>query len=273
MFKSKHSGWTWELKRTPFGGGSWNPINVISDLGGSISDAVSGVGDALASIDPGPAIGQGLAQVDNAVNQVPGGWYTVGALGAGGTALAFAPEIAAAAGVDAGTTIGSQAGQDAFFNALANGASSAEAINTGLAADAAATASAAAELAGPTYQELGVTGVPEGGMGPTYAELGYTGLNNQEAIAAADAASKSQLLQNSLGNIKDASKIAQLLKQGAGSGLSSSLGKLAQGTNPAPLGLVTAVRGNQNPFTYTQNLPIQNKKPDLSSLAELLKQG
>jgi hypothetical protein len=46
--------------------------------------------------------------------------------------------------------------------------------------------------AGPTYQELGVTGVPEGGMGPTYGELGYTGLNQAEAIAAADAASAAQ---------------------------------------------------------------------------------
>ena len=34
FIKSKHSGWTWELRRTPFGGGGGN---IISDLGGSIS--------------------------------------------------------------------------------------------------------------------------------------------------------------------------------------------------------------------------------------------
>ena len=29
MLRSKHSGWTWEGKRTPFGGG--NPISAITD--------------------------------------------------------------------------------------------------------------------------------------------------------------------------------------------------------------------------------------------------
>ena len=124
MFKSKHSGWTWELKRTPFGGGGWNPVSTISDV--------------LTSIDPGPAIGDALASVDQAVNQIPGGWYTVGGLAAGGTGIAFAPEIAAAAGVDAGATISSEIGQQAFFDSLAAGGSSADAINAGLAADAAA---------------------------------------------------------------------------------------------------------------------------------------
>lgn len=75
MFRSKHSGWTWEGKRTPFGGGG----GIISDIGNSISNAVSDVGSALASIDPGPAIGSGLASVDQAVNNaIPGGWATVG---------------------------------------------------------------------------------------------------------------------------------------------------------------------------------------------------
>jgi hypothetical protein len=92
MFKSKHSGWTWDLKRTPFGGGG----NPISDLGNSISDAFSGAGDALASIDPGPAIGGGLAELDKGVNNaIPGGWITVGALAAGGLAIAYAPEVMA----------------------------------------------------------------------------------------------------------------------------------------------------------------------------------
>lgn len=75
MFKSKHSGWTWDLRRTPFGGGG----GFISDIGNSISNAVSDVGSALASIDPGPAIGSGLASVDSAVNNaIPGGWATIG---------------------------------------------------------------------------------------------------------------------------------------------------------------------------------------------------
>lgn len=56
------------------GGGGFNPIQAISD-------AVSGVGDALASIDPGPAIGDVGASIDKGVNDViPGGWMMVGAI-------------------------------------------------------------------------------------------------------------------------------------------------------------------------------------------------
>ena len=134
---NKHQGWNDGKRTYNGGGGSWNPVNIVSD-------AVSSVSDALASVDPGPAIGSGLASVDQAVNQVPGGWYTVGALAAGGTALAFAPEIAAAAGISADTAITSELGQQAFFDALANGATSTEAINAGVAADTAATAATTA---------------------------------------------------------------------------------------------------------------------------------
>jgi len=42
FIKSKHSGWTWELKRTPFGGGGGgDPVSAISDAFSSASDAVS----------------------------------------------------------------------------------------------------------------------------------------------------------------------------------------------------------------------------------------
>ena len=49
------------------------------------------------------------------------------------------------------------------------------------------------ELMGPTYGELGYTGLEAGQMGPTYGELGYTGLNGAEAVAVADAAAASQV--------------------------------------------------------------------------------
>ena len=55
-------------------------------------------GSFFASIDPGPAIGGALASVDKAVSKnIPGGWVTLGGLAAGGAALAFAPEVIAAA--------------------------------------------------------------------------------------------------------------------------------------------------------------------------------
>jgi hypothetical protein len=275
MFKSKHSGWTWELKRTPFsGGGGWNPVSIVSD--------------ALASIDPGPAIGSGLASVDNAVNQVPGGWYTLGGLAAGGTALAFAPEIAALAGVDAGTTIGSAAGQQAFFDSLAAGATSTEAINAGVAADAAATAAASSQLAGPTYGELGVTGVPEGGMGPTYAEMGNTGLNQGQAISAADNAANLQQAKDVLNTANDVRKgvstannlskllsgnSSSLLGSSAGSALTGAAQNLAAGQTGVSSAIPALIRGNQNPFLQTAQQPIRSTSPDLAKLAELLKQG
>lgn len=68
--------------------------------------------------------------------------------------------------------------------------------------------------------------------------------------------------------------LLKLLKQGAGSGLSSSLGQLAAGQNASASALPNLVRGNQSPFSYTAQQPIQNAQPmDLSALSKLLKQG
>ena len=141
MFKSKHSGWTWELRRTPFGGGggSWNP-----------ADPFRGAGDALASIDPGPAIGKGLAELDKTIGrEIPGGWTTLGAAALAGTGLYFAPEIMASLAAEG------IAGSEATFlaadaaNLAANGLSEAAiaqnlAAGYGLSAEAAAAAAAAA---------------------------------------------------------------------------------------------------------------------------------
>jgi hypothetical protein len=224
MFKSKHSGWTWELKRTPFGGG--NPLSGVTD---SISSALGtdggdgGLLGGLADIDPGPAIGSGLAEVDTFVNrEVPGGWVLPAALAAAYATgyidpSLFASEAAAAAGAEAGAgAIATEAGQTAFFEALASGASSAEAVNTALAVESLASGAASyltPELMGPTYGELGFTGVEGGFAGPTYAELGYTGLNQAEAIAAADAAAQGLSAKDVLTNANRAKKIADLLNQ------------------------------------------------------------
>jgi hypothetical protein len=251
MLKSKHSGWTFAGTRTPFGGG------------GGIGNGF-GIGDALASIDPGPAIGSGLAEVDTFVNrEIPGGWYTVGLAAAGGTALYFAPEIMAAVGAEAGTAITTEAGQAAFFDALASGATSTEAVSAGLGADALAAgagAGTAAELAGPTYGELGVTGVEGGMAGPTYGELGYTGLNQAEAIAAADAAAQGGLSAKDV--LTNANRLKSIAKLLTGSETTPIYGKnvptasqwqqqaaqnLAQATPEQFGGLY---RMNQNPFSF-----------------------
>ena len=49
--------------------------------GGSSLSNGFGIGSALASIDPGPAIGRAGVAIDKAVNDViPGGWAMVGAI-------------------------------------------------------------------------------------------------------------------------------------------------------------------------------------------------
>jgi hypothetical protein len=271
MFKSKHSGWTWDLKRTPFGGG--NPIS-------SVTNSIS---SALGTDGGGGGLLGGLAELDKGVNKaIPGGWITVGALTAGGLALAYAPEVmalAAETGVEpavASQTLGippvdavtgSVVSPDVFAGLSANAP-----VDTSLSQAAAASMGGGVTgLAGPTYGELGVTGVPEGGMGPTYAEMGNTGLNTEQAISAADAASKGMSASDVLSNANRAKNLANMLNQGATSGLTGSLGKLAQGANPMGSELLNVVRGNQNPFTFSPQLPIQDTTQ--AKLASLLKQG
>jgi len=316
MFKSKHSGWTFAGTRTPFGGG------------GSIGNAF-GLGDALASIDPGPAIGSALTEVDKGVNQIPGGWYTVGGLAAGGAGLYFAPEIMAAIGAEAGTAITTEAGKETFFAALANGATGSEAVSAGLAAETAGGIGAGAATADAVTSTPGADAVlnaptnianltppgagnfgtitPAGGatgaggltggmgagtmvgdgtlgttIGKTYmaAAPGQFALNAAGSAIPAGAAGIAGTVPSGLSasdiltNANRAKNLSQLLSQGAASGLSSSLGQLAQGANPQGQALGAVVRGNQNPFTYQPQQPIQDAKPlDLASLANLLKQG
>jgi hypothetical protein len=205
----------------------WVEKNVTKPASKALASIDPGpaLGKAAASIDPGPAIGKAGVAIDKAITQpvgrglaeldkfvgreIPGGWATVGAAaaiaaapyaasylassgaaGAGGSiggisaggafvptagsaATFTVPGVAAAGTTAASAGIASEAGQAAFFDALATGATSSEAISAGLAAESLV---APAALMGPTYGELGVTGLTEGLLGPTYAELGVTGL-------------------------------------------------------------------------------------------------
>jgi hypothetical protein len=311
MLKSKHSGWTWECKRTPFGGGG----GFISSITDPISSALGtdggggGVLGALASVDPGPAIGQGLASVDKAVgNTVPGGWGTLAAIAAAvATAGASLPESAAEfMAADAASLAGSGMSEAAIAQNLAAG--------YGLTAEQAAAAAAAASAGGASaasaatqalpYSELfDASNLAQQGLSSSAIQqnLAATGLNDflaqdmanlaaqglsPQAIGQAMAYSytpeelagtgikslqNSGLASSALGNIKDASKVAQLLKQGATSGLTGSLGKIAQSSNPMGASQLQVVRGNQNPFTYSPQQPIQDTKQ--AQLASLLKQG
>lgn len=289
MFKSKHSGWTFAGTRTPFGGSS------------GISNGF-GIGDALASIDPGPAIGdvgntidqnitqpisQGLSEADTWVNrELPGGWALPAIVAAayltGYVDPSLVGEVGAevGAGAEAGGGAGdmfagySATGSDAGFAGSQLTPAQTAALNAGAGAGTYVTP----ELMGPTYGELGVTGVPEGGMGPTYGEMGFNGLNQQAAIDAANAASQNAQIADALKTANQirqgastANSLSKLLTQGAGSGLTQSLGQLAQGANPQGQALTGVVRGNQNPFTFAPQQPIQDTRQ--AQLAKLLQQG
>jgi len=335
MFKSKHSGWTYDLKRTPFGPGN------------GIGNAF-GLGDALASIDPGPAVGDALASTDKFMtNLTPYGWALPAALvaayftGGGSLAAEGALEAGSAAALEAGAAeAATAAGEAAFSEAVAAGASEAAATEAANAA-AEATLSAAANAgeasavtatpgadavlgsstnianltppgagnfgsivaplegsgaipgAGAITNAGGLTGamgagtmVGDGTLGTTIGQTymaagpGQFALNASGSAIPAGASGIAGTVPSGMSasdiltNANRAKNLSQLLSQGAASGLSSSLGKLAQGANPQGQELGAIVRGNQNPFTYTQQQPIQNAKPlDLASLANLLKQG
>ena len=234
-----------DKKINPQGGGGGGLVSAITD---PISSALGtdggggGVLGGLADIDPGPAIGSGLAEVDKFVGrEIPGGWVLPAALAAAYATgyidpTLFATEAAATEAAAAGAgSIATEAGQAAFFDALAAGASSTEAVNTALSIEALASGGASfvtPELMGPTYGELGVTGVEGGLAGPTYAELGYTGLNNAEAIAAADAAARAANLSIS------PNQAIQGLRMASG---------LLGGQQGTPAGATTQFRGSTMP--------------------------
>jgi len=163
MFKSKHSGWTWELKRTPFGGG-----------GGPIGDLVSSVTDPISSVLGTDGSGGGIlgaaASLDKAVgNTIPGGWATVGsaALLAAGvydpTLLSLAdagsltPEAMANAGVDQ-ATINSIGAQGATAAGEATGGVAVDSAGLPITADTTGVAGGTGLTGG-----AGATGLTSGG--------------------------------------------------------------------------------------------------------------
>lgn len=139
------------------GGGSWNPVEIVEN-------AVSSAGDMLASIDPGPAIGDAGVAIDEAVNDtVPGGWATVGTV----AVMVAAPYLAPA--------LGAEAGAAGFV-----GLDAATAAELGLSGGSAlGTAGAAGDvLAGIAGLEAAGAGAGSGfvGLSPEFAaELGLVG--------------------------------------------------------------------------------------------------
>jgi len=158
LFKSKHSGWTWDLKRTPFGGG--NPISGVTD---AISNAIgtSGNGGLVSGISNlieqgAEKVGDTAVGLDKAVNKLtPMGWALPAAIvaayftGGGSLAAEGAAEAGSAAALEAGaSSAATAAGEAAFSEAVAAGATEAaatEAANAAAAEAAAGYTSAATE--------------------------------------------------------------------------------------------------------------------------------
>jgi hypothetical protein len=120
--------------------------SIVDSVGSGISDATQTVSDAFAKIDPGPAIGEAGAAVDQVVNEViPGGWYMVAAVAAtiatAGT-VNLEGEALAAAGTGEVVAATTAAEAAAAGTAAAEGVAAASATTT-----AAASGSTAAQAA------------------------------------------------------------------------------------------------------------------------------
>jgi hypothetical protein len=277
--------------------GSNNPFSGVTDT----------ISSALGTDGGGGGLLGGLAQLDKGVNQIPGGWITVGGLAAGGLALAYAPEVMALAesagmtpaaasealgipAVDAATgatvplATTSTAGADAILAAPdvtaslgATGGGTVGSLNAALPA-AGAPAGTSIGMSGALAPGtiLGTGAAGGGAIGASYA-AGANGLPATDFFGNYVPASSINFggVPNTIAGTTATSNntdLSKLLKQGAASGLSNSLGKLAQGTQGTAT--TNAIRGNQNPFAYTAQQPIRDAQPmDLSSLANLLKQG
>ena len=153
------------------------PGNVVSDIGNFISDTAQGasdalasidpgpaVGDALASIDPGPAIGDAGAAIDKGVNDViPGGWLTVGTVALMVVAPYLAPALGAelAAGEVAAEWTAAEMAKDAAIAAAKNAAINAtgQLITTG-------------SINPDQVAKAGITGGVTGGLGSTLGAYG-----------------------------------------------------------------------------------------------------
>jgi len=252
---------------------------------------MGGVSNFLASIDPGPSIGNALASVDKTVNNtIPGGWITVGALAAGGLALAYAPEVIAFAEANgltpaiASETLGIPAVE---VPAEAGGTA---ALNAGSASGIAATQSAAG-LGGAG------TGIIEGlaptsvGMGGTAGAGSLAGIAGSEAaaglgalgtgltaeqLAAYEAANPGMSTSDIVKAANKARQLASALNPSGGTPTSQQLSQFKTATQPALTAATPLARANQSAFMGTTQEPtsIQNPLANTQNfLAQLAQEG
>jgi hypothetical protein len=194
-----------------------------------------------------------------------------------GTAASAAGAGGSYGGINLGGAFAPTAGSGASFTlpAAAGAGGSYGGINLGGAftptagSGASFTLPSSAGLMGPTYAELGVTGVEGGLAGPTYAELGYTGLNNAEAIAAADAASKGFSAREVLSNANRVKKIADTLRKSnpqANIPTAPQFTQRAAQNIPTPEQFGGLYQMNKNPFVFANPLATALRNKDSTGL-------
>ena len=282
-----------------FGGGG-NPIQAISD-------AVSNVGESISNVvsDVGGTIGDLGNQVDQSVNSaIPGGWATVGALALGGAAAAG--ELGAATAADTAIAADAGATSGAAGGAAAGGVGDAGTVGSGALTSGAALGGStlgsgyvAGAGTGLTGAGLGATGGEVGtgiltgggtgaglgtglvgsgtGLGLTSAEAltGGLGLNGVTAAGLASAVPTytSGLTASDVANaLRVANAAKNILAPTTTNPTTTNLKPVSTGSNAstainAALSTMPATYKQGNPFTFTQQQPIQ----DNNQLATLLR--
>jgi hypothetical protein len=245
-----------DKKIKPQGGG--NPFSGVTD---TISSALGtdggggGILGALADIDPGPAIGRGLADVDKFVGrEIPGGWKTVGLA----AAAAAAPYAIGAMGAGAGSTAGGFVAADAAGLAASGLSEAAIAQNLAMAGVESFVAADAAALA--------VSGLSEAAIAQNLAyaygaDLGGTALATAASSGAPITDYSTEAMVTPEGNVIPANTLpsevagmdAQIKSAGQealkkyGGGM-STMQKTMLGANMARGLLGSAMPMQQNPY-------------------------
>ena len=212
-------------------------------MGGVVSGVTDTISSALGTDGGGGGVLGGLASLDKGVNQIPGGWITVGGLAAGGAALAYAPEVMAFA---------SQAGIAPEAAAAQLGIAPVDAATgAAISPDVFAGYSATGSAAGTAGETVGSYGANAAGYGPGWSSAGFNGGVGAAGAGATGAGAAGAAGGSLLGSAGSGLGAAALL--GGANVLSSIYGSTAA-KNAAQAQIDSAAQANQLAYgIYQQN--------------------
>ena len=264
MIKSKHSGWTWDLRRTPFGGGGGVIDSISNAVDTVFSPVTSAIVDAGNFIDKSVTqpVGHAFAQADKFMtNLTPYGWalpaaivaayFTGGGfLAAEGAAEAGAAGVAEAGATTAATEAATTAGSEAFANAVASGMSEAEATAAANAAADASLASSAGVEPGVGLNALGNSSVGLNAGAPAVGAASPSGIAaTQSAIGLGSAPTGLATSSVGMGGTVGAGSLAGI----AGSEAAAGLGSLGTGLTAEQLAAYEAANPNMSTSDIIKN--------------------